>query len=159
QISTTIKAADPGATVVMSGLVENPSVSTGMGLEAFLNGLYEQPGFTADTAAIAVHGYAPNPAATLHVLDEARRVTLEHHDGARPLWVTEMSWATGGPPFPFTVSLATQKAYLVESWDQMLACRRRWNLQHVLWFSLQDVSSSVFAQPDGWYFYDGLLHP
>jgi hypothetical protein len=159
QIAATIRSVDPGATVVMSGLVAIPSVSSGIALEPFLNGLYEQPGFTSNTAAIAVHGYAPSAAATLNVLDEARRVTLEHHDAARPLWVTEMSWATGGPPFPFTVTPATQNAYLIQSWDQMLACAPRWNLQHVLWFSLQDVSSSAFGQPDGWYFYDGLLNP
>ena len=158
QIASTIRSVQPNATVVMSGLVQYPSVSSGMALEPFLEGLYQQPGFTSNTDAIAVHGYAPNPAATLGVLDEARRITLENHDGARPLWVTEMSWATGGPPFPFTVSAATQNTYLIEAWDQMFACRERWNLQHVLWFSLQDVSNTIFDQPAAWYFYDGLLN-
>jgi hypothetical protein len=158
QIASTIKTADPTATVVMSGLDELPSVSSGMPLTTFLTGLYAQPGFTANTAAIAVNGYAPDPAASAHVLDEARRVTLENHDSARPLWVTETSWASGGPPFAFTVSPETQNAYLIESFDTMLACRQRWNLQHVLWFALQDASSTIFGQPDGWYFHNGLLN-
>ena len=157
QIASTIKAVDPTATVIMSGLDELPSLSSGMTLTTFLTGLYAQPEFTASTAAIAVNGYAPAPAASARVLDEARRVTLEHHDGARPLWVTEISWASGGPPFPFTVSPATQGAYLTQSFDSMLACRQRWNLQHVVWFSLQDASSTIFGQPDGWYFHNGLL--
>ncbi len=76
QIGSTIKSVDPTATVVMSGLVDQPAVSSGMPLTPFLAGLYQQPGFPGDTAAIAVHAYAADPAASLHVLDEARRVTL-----------------------------------------------------------------------------------
>ena len=95
----------------------------------------------------------------MHILDEARRVMLENGDGARALWVTEMSWATSGPPFPFTVTAAQQSAYLAQSWQTLLECRSRWNLVHVLWFPLQDVSTTVFGQPDGWYFHNGLLNP
>jgi hypothetical protein len=92
------------------------------------------------------------------VLDEARRVILRHHDGAKPMWVTEMGWATAGPPFPFTVSPATQARYLTTTWRAMLACRARWNLRHVLWFSLEDADPATFGEPDGWSFHDGLLN-
>jgi hypothetical protein len=159
QITHTIRAVDAQAPVIMSGLVELPSVSSGMALTPFLAGLYAQPGFTASTDAIAVHGYAADPASSVHILDEARRVMLEHGDAARPLWVTEMSWATSGPPFPFTVTAAQQSAYLAQSWQTLLECRSRWNLVHVLWFPLQDVGGTVFGQPDGWYFHNGLLNP
>jgi hypothetical protein len=158
EISSTIHSVDPSATVVMSGLVALPGVSGGMDLQPFLEGLYRQPGFPSDTDAIVVHGYAPNPAATLHILDEARAVMIEHHDTARPMWVTEMSWSTGGPPYPATVSTTTQNQYLTQAWSAMLACRRRWNLQHVLWYALQDVSAAVYGPPDGWFYHDGLLN-
>ena len=158
QIGSTIMAVDPTATVVMSGLVDQPGVSGGMPLTTFLQGLYQQPGFPADTAAIAVHGYASSPAASLHILDEGRSVMLQNGDGARPMWVTEMSWGAGGPALANTVSLATQSTYLVETWDEMLACRQRWNLQHVLWFPLQDISSAQVDEPDNYTFYYGLLN-
>ena len=62
QITQTIRAVDAQAPVIMSGLVELPSFSSGMALTPFLEGLYAQPGFTASTDAIAVHGYAADPA-------------------------------------------------------------------------------------------------
>ena len=157
-IAATIRAVDPHAAVVMSGLDALPSVSSGMRIGRFLAGLYEQPGFATATSAIAVEAYAPTPGAALEVLDRARRVMLAHHDGAKPMWVTEMGWATAGPPYPFTVSPTIQARYLAQSWRAMLACRARWNLRHVLWFSLQDASSATFGQPDGWSFHDGLLN-
>jgi hypothetical protein len=157
-VAATIRSVVPHASVVMSGLDALPSVSSGMRLGPFLAGLYEQPGFAAATSAIAVEAYAPTPSAALEVLDRARRVMLAHRGGAKPMWVTEMGWATGGPPYPFTVSLATQARYLVATWRAMLSCRARWNLRHVLWFSLEDASPATFGQPDGWSFHDGLLN-
>jgi hypothetical protein len=90
-----------------------------------------------------------------------RRDTTAHAPTPRrrsPVRVTEMSWASAGPASPsFTVDVATQNAYLVSSWDTMLACQRRWNLRHVLWFALQDLNASVLGQPDYWEFGNGLL--
>jgi hypothetical protein len=50
-----------------------------------------------------------------------------------------------------------QKRYLVKTWDTMYACRRRWDLQHVLWYSLQDFTGVEPGQPNYWGFNDGLL--
>jgi len=85
-------------------------------------------------------------------------VMLANNDAAQPIWVTEMSWASGGPPSSLTVTPAKQNAYLVSSWDTMLACRARWNLQHVLWFALQDESASTFGTADYWGYHNGLLN-
>ena len=157
QIRSAILAVDPSANVLMSGLVQFPSSSDGEPLDQFLQGLYQQPGFTADSSAVVVHGYAPDPGSSLGILDEAKRIMIEHRD-PRPMWVTEMSWAAGGPALPGMVSPDAQSAYLVQSWDTMLACRARWNLAHVLWFSLQDVSHTIFGVPDAYNFYYGLLN-
>jgi hypothetical protein len=157
QISATIKSSDPQAIVVMSGLDEFPGESSGMTLTRFLSGLYKQPGFASSIDAVAVHGYASDPAESEHILDETRRIMLRNHDGARPVWVTEMSWASAGPASPFTVDAATQNAYLVSAWDTMLACRQRWNLKHVLWFALQDFNGVALGEPDYWGFNNGLL--
>ena len=157
QISQTIKAADPTATVLLSGLDEFPGESTGMPLKEFLTGLYQQPGFKDSFDVAAVHAYAADPAGAAHVLDVARRVMFEQGDQTRPLWVTEMSWSTGGPPHPFTVTEDLQNQYLAQSWDKMLACRDRWNLKHVLWFALQDVDPLSVGLPDYWGVHNGLL--
>ncbi|MGD0196595.1 MAG: hypothetical protein ABSC56_01630 [Solirubrobacteraceae bacterium] len=158
-ISQTIRSVDPSASVIMSGLTGLPGTggSGGVALVPFLQGLFQQPGFVQSTDAIVVHGYAADPASSLAILDEARRVMLANNDAAQPMWVTEMGWASAGPVSPFTVTPDTQATYLTQSWDQMLACAPRWNLAHVLWFSLQDISASVFGTADYWGYNSGLI--
>ncbi|MGD0982097.1 MAG: hypothetical protein ABR946_11560 [Solirubrobacteraceae bacterium] len=157
EISTAIRAVDPTATIVLSGLDQLPGLSTGMRLVPFLRGLYRQPEFRSSFNVVAIQGYAPNPTKSIGILDQTRRVMLRNGDGARPIWVTEMGWAAGGPPSAFTVSPQTQQRYLVKSWDTMVACRRRWNLKHVLWFSLQDFTGVDPNLPDYWGYHDGLI--
>jgi hypothetical protein len=159
QITQTIHSVAPSANVIMSGLVGLPgSTGDGVALQPFLEGLFQQPGFTQSTDAIVVHGYATDPAGSFQILDEARQVMLQNNDAAQPIWVTEMGWASGGPASPFTVTPAQQNNYLLDSWDTMLACSARWNLQHVLWFSLQDEPASLFGIADYWGFHNGLLN-
>lgn len=156
-VGSTIKTADPAATVVASGLVEKPGDSSGVFLQSFLTALYEQPGFASSFDVAAVHGYAEDPAGTQRVLDTMRRVMLEANDGTRPLWITEMSWATGGPAHAFRVDEATQAAYLRASWDGLLSCRARWNLQKVMWFGYADVDAATVGEMDYWGVHTGLL--
>jgi hypothetical protein len=158
EISTTIRAVNPSAAIVLSGLDQLPGLSTGMRLVPFLRGLYRQPEFRSSFNVVAVQGYAPNPTKSVGILDQTRRVMLRAGDGARPIWVTEMGWAAGGPASAFTVSPQTQKRYLIKTWDTMVACRRRWNLKHVLWYSLQDFTGVDPSQPDYWGFHDGLIN-
>ena len=157
EISTTIRAIDPNAMIVLSGLDQLPGERTGMALVPFLRGLYRQPEFSSSFNVIAVQGYAPDPSNSVGILDKTRRVMLQNGDRTHPIWVTEMGWATSGPASAFTVSPATQKRYLVKTWDTMYACRRRWDLQHVLWYSLQDFTGVEPGQPNYWGFNDGLL--
>lgn len=156
-VGSTIKSVDGAATVVASGLVEKPGDSNGVPLTTFLAGLYQQPGYGSSFDVAAVHGYAEDPDGTARVLDTMRRVMLEGGDGSRPLWITEMSWATGGPLHAFRVDEATQAAYLRSSWDTMLSCRSRWNLQKVMWFGHSDVASATLGMQDYWGVHTGLL--
>jgi hypothetical protein len=157
-IATTIRSVDPGASVLMSGLDNLPTVASGMTLQTFLAGLFQQPGFTQSTEAIAVNAYAPSASASVNVLDGAHAVAIEAGNPSMPTWVTEMGWASGGPPSAFTVSPAQQNQYLQQSWDTMLACAPRWDLQHVLWFSLQDQSAAAMGAADYWGYNNGLLN-
>jgi hypothetical protein len=157
EISTAIRAVNPSATIVLSGLDQLPGERTGMKLGPFLRGLYRQPEFFSSFSVIAVQGYAPDPSNSVGILDKTRKVMLQNGDHTHPIWVTEMGWATSGPASAFTVSQATQKRYLIKTWDTMYACRNRWDLQHVLWYSLQDFTGVDASQPNYWGFNDGLL--
>jgi hypothetical protein len=149
--AASIRAADPQARIVLSGLPEKMTVW----MKDYLTALYAQPGFKAAADVIAVHGYTADPASVAGILDTARRIMLANGDGAKPLWITEMGWATGGPAYPFTTTEAVQAADLRASWDTLVACRTRWNLQRTYWFAWQD--RVVGTSTDYWGLHDGLL--
>jgi hypothetical protein len=156
-IGQTVHSVDPDAPVMMSALDGLPANSSGMPIGPFLAGLYQQPGFAQATSAIAVNAYAPDAGTALNVLDQARAVALENNDPQMPMWVTEIAWASGGPSSPFTVSADQQNAYLNQFFSQAVACQQRWNLQHVLWFSLEDQTAATMGTADYWGYYTGLL--
>lgn len=155
-ISATIKAADPSATVVTSGLTEYPAISSGATLAKFLGELYAQPGFKESFDVLAVHGYAESPAGVVRILDTTRRITAQNGDGGRRIWLTELGWSSGGPAHPFTSDEGTQAAYLQQNYDQLVACRARWNLDRAYWFSLSDINPAALGEADYWGMHTGL---
>ena len=155
-ISATIRAADPGATIVTSGLVEHPANATGGTLAKFLGELYAQPGFRESFDVLAVHGYSESPAGVVRILDTARRLTSQAGDGGRRIWLTELGWSSGGPAHPFTSDEGTQAAFLQQSYDQLVACRSRWNLERAYWFSLNDINPAALGEADYWGMHTGL---
>ena len=155
-INSTIKSVDPSATVLTSGLTEYPSVASGATLPKFLAELYAQPGFKESFDVLAVHGYAESPAGVVRILDTTRRIVAQNGDAGRRIWITEMGWSSGGPAHPFTVDEGTQAHYLQQSYDTLLGCRARWNLDRTYWFSLNDISSAVMGEADYWGHHTGL---
>lgn len=156
-INATIKSVDPSAVVVTSGLVEYPAVNSGATLVKFLQDLYAQPGFTSSFDVLALHGYSESPAGTVRILDTARRIVAQNGDGGRRMWITEMGWSSGGPAHPFTSDENTQAGYLQQSYDTLVGCRARWNLDRAYWFSLNDIESAVLGEADYWGLHTGLL--
>ena len=156
--SQTIKGVDPAATVVMSGLTEFPGDSSGQTLTQFLTGLYQQPGFASSFDVAAVHGYAESPAGVVRILDTAHKIMVANGDADKPLWITEMGWASGGPAHSFTTDPAGQASDLSTSFDQLLACRSRWNLGRVMWFSINDADPAAQGGSDYWGYHTGLLN-
>jgi hypothetical protein len=156
-VSSTIKAVDPQSTVVASGLTEYPAVATGVTGALFLDQLYDQPGFAASFDVVAAHAYAADTAGSVRILDAMRKVMLDRGDGRRPLWVTELGWADAGPSHPFVRDAAGQAAELRHSFDTLLGCRSRWNLDRVMWFSIQDARPASLGEPDYWGMHTGLL--
>jgi hypothetical protein len=149
--SASIRAADPTAKVVLAGLSEKMTIW----MKDFLTGLYAQPGFKDSFDIMALHGYTQYPEGVAPILDTARSIMLANNDAAKPIWMTEIAWATGGPAHPFVVDEATQAARLRASWDTLLACRGRWNLERVYWFGWRDRAVPV-GGTDYWGYHDGL---
>jgi hypothetical protein len=147
-----IRSWDPSAKVVLAGLPENMTIS----MKTYLASLYTQPSFKSSVDVIAVHGYAAEPTDVARILDSARIIMNQAGDGAKPLWVTEMSWATAGPAHPFVTTEAGQASKLRSSWDTMVACQARWKLQRTYWFGWRDPAVSG---TDYWGLHNALNRP
>jgi hypothetical protein len=146
----TIRVTDPRAKVVLAGLGEKMTIW----LRRYLPALYRVPGFKEAFDVAAPEGYAVRPRDVPRILRLTRRIMRRYRDTRKPLFVTEMSWSTGGPPFPFTTSEAGQAARLKASWKILRACRSRWRLRRVYWFSYADQAPSG---GDYWGFHNGLV--
>src|SRR5215210_7770003 len=133
-----IGAVDPGARIIlggMPGLVPDKVPSW-----RFLDRLYSKrvkPYFDA----VALHPYAHDLDGQALQLRKNRRVMKANHDGATPIWITEMGWGSGPlQPFGINKGVTGQKRWLVKSFNLFLDHRRAWNLQRVFWFEFRDVS-------------------
>ncbi|MBI5103810.1 MAG: cellulase family glycosylhydrolase [Solirubrobacterales bacterium] len=149
--SRTIRAADRRAKVVVAGLGEKMTVW----LRTYLPALYRQRGFRRSFDVMAPEGYTTRPRDVGAILTRTRRIMRRFGDGRKPLFVTEMGWSSGGPPFPFTTSERGQAARLTAAWTRLAACRSRWRLRRVYWFAYTDREAPPSS--DYWGFHNGLL--
>jgi hypothetical protein len=105
--------------------------------------------------ALAIHPYARDTAGVVAAIAQARRIMDSHGDHA-PIWVTEVGWASGGPPSDFTAGPLGQ-ARLVRSTLRTLAAQRAvLGLRGLVYFGLRD--SPVYpGGHDFWGLHTGLL--
>jgi hypothetical protein len=150
-----VKAADPGATVVLGGMTGNDY--------SFLQGVYAAGG-KGSFDAVGVHTDTAcdvSPPSSFirdmagHMIPdsflayrEVHAVMLANGDD-KPIWMTEMSWRTTGATCnegawagqkPGGVSDAQQAAYLSQAYHCMAQDPY---VQLALWFPLQDEGTSV----------------
>jgi polysaccharide biosynthesis protein PslG len=137
-----IKAVDPTAEVILSGLFGNPDEGgkRGMDATAFLEALYRVPGIKADFDAAALHPYAFHVEDLEALTSETREVMLEHNDGAAGLYITEMGWGSQNDPnvVAFEQGPQGQARELRGAYGYLIANRRRLNLKGVYWYSWKD---------------------
>jgi hypothetical protein len=80
----TLKAADPGCTVVLAG-------ATNLSWKV-ISALYSKGGIKGLFDVVAVHPYTTTPAHVLRVVEFVRRVLRRHGDARVPIWVTELGF-------------------------------------------------------------------
>jgi hypothetical protein len=161
--SPAIKAADPGAKVILTGLFGKPTARGARGMPAakFLEILYRSPGIKRSFDGIALHPYAVD-AETLEELVEAlREVTLENHDRV-PLYITEMGWGSQNDfnQVAFEQGIRGQVKQLRAAYGYLLENRTRLNLKQVYWFSWKDFPHACnFCDSVGLFRRGARLHP
>jgi hypothetical protein len=137
-----IKAVDPGARVILSGLFAKPTAPAPRGMPAtqFLRALYRVPGLKASFDGIALHPYAVDTETLEEYVEEFHDVTVENHDRV-PLYITEMGWGSQNDfeQVAFEQGVQGQVRQLRGAYTYLLENRRRLDVKQVYWFSWKDI--------------------
>lgn len=138
-----IKAADPGAEVILSGLFGSPDERGKKGMPAaqFLDALYRVPGIKASFDAIALHPYAFHVDDFEELTEGLREVALENHDAGAGLYITELGWGSQNDPnvVAFEQGIKGQARELRGAYRFLIANRGRLNIKGSYWFSWKDA--------------------
>jgi hypothetical protein len=141
-----IKRVDPRARVLLSGLFGDPAPGGSRGMPAvdFLDALYRVPGIKAKFDAVALHPYAVDAADLEAMAEEMRAVVRDNRDPSAGLYITEMGWGSQNNfnQVAFEQGPRGQVRQLRDSYDYLIANRRRLNLKGTYWFSWKDVPGS-----------------
>jgi hypothetical protein len=144
---TAIKAADPGATVVMAGFADRSWDSIASVYRAGAKGVFD---------VVAIHPYTFEVRNVLRIVEFARRELREAGDAERPLWLTEITWSSGRrpgvPARPFETTPKDQAARLSRALPLLIRERKRLGVERIFWENWVSTDSN----PDNPFDYSGL---
>jgi hypothetical protein len=133
-VAKAVKGADPDATVVSAGLSESRQ---GVPFREFVTGMFEAgAGESLDT--FGLHAFARDAAGSLAAAETTRSL-LDELGSSASIWITEIGWASGGPPSPFTVGPAGQAERIRESFSALLRRREELRLDGVIYYNWRDA--------------------
>jgi glycosyl hydrolase family 42 (putative beta-galactosidase) len=161
--SQVIRAADPGAKLILAGLFGEPKASGPKGMDAvdYLRALYRKPGIKSRFDGVSLHPYAIDSEQLEEMVEALHEVTLENHD--RPsFYVTEMGWGSQNDfqQVAFEQGVRGQVRELKAAYGYLLENQRRLNLKGVYWFSWKDVAGSCsFCDSVGLFRAGPKFHP
>lgn len=150
--SRAIKAADPGAKIVLSGLFGEPTASGRRGMPAtdFLERLYAVPGFKTRFDGVALHPYAVDTETLEELVEAIHEVSRDARD--RPdLYVTEMGWGSQNNfnQVAFEQGIRGQVRELRGAYGYLTENQRRLRLKGAYWFSWKDAPGCNFCDSVG----------
>lgn len=146
-----IKKIEPAAEIVTAGL---PESRLGISLGDFIGGLYDA-GASDYFDTLAVHPYALDEDGVVGAVEQARRVIEEHGD-SKPIWITEIGWASAGPRSSFTVGRQGQAERVERTIVRLAGERLRLRLRGVVYFNWKDARPFP-GGVDFWGLHTGLL--
>jgi hypothetical protein len=150
--SAALRAADPGAQVVLAGLFSRPKgardrktgkhKSLNWYASDFVNAMYKgTPGIKTSFQAAALHPYTIFARELPEVVEELRKVLQANHDGAKQLLITELGWSSGPKNTGnlFAKGPSGQARELKAAFTQLRNKQAKWKLKSVFWFSVDDL--------------------
>jgi hypothetical protein len=140
-----IKAVDPGAKILLTGLFGQPREHRPRGMSAidFLDAVYRSRGIKADFNGVALHPYAPFTSDLIQLVEGIHAVAAKHRDNPG-LYITEMGWGSQNnfKHDAFEQGVRGQVRELRSSYTYLIDNHRRLNLKQVYWFTWKDVTGS-----------------
>jgi len=151
-VSRAIHAADRGARVVSAGLSES---RLGVSFATYVRALYAA-GARGSFDLFALHPYGSSARGVLAAVERTRALMRRYGDAHKPVWITEMGWASAGPPSPFTFDPLGQ-AQLVGTTIRLLkASRRELRIAGFVYFGWRD-GRPYPGRSDYWGLHTGLI--
>ena len=139
---TEIKADDPLAKVILSGLFGAPDQQGRRGMDAskFLAALYRVPGIKSYFDGVALHPYAFHVEDLEALVEEMREVVVENHDNSAGLYLTEMGWGSQNDPniVAFEQGIGGQARELRKAYAFLIGNRHRLDVKGTYWYSWKD---------------------
>jgi hypothetical protein len=149
--SVGIKGADPQAKIVSAGISD--SLATGaIRMVPYIEGMYKAGGKDAFDV-LGLHPYSETAEGSISLVEQARAVMAKYNDSDADVWVTEIGWASGGPPYRFVTDEAGQASRLRTLYTELARRRSELHVLGVVWHYWHDFPTP----PDDWSHYTGLL--
>jgi len=141
----------PGSKVIVGGLFGRPlQIPPNVASGDFLERLYRARRVKPYFDGVALHPYVADARAMGAQLTNLRRIMRHHHDGATPLYVTELGWGSENGPTRWQRGLGGQANQLSKAFSMLSENRLRWRVRGVWWFTWSDEGGScVFCRSAG----------
>jgi len=145
-----IKGADPKAKIILAGLFAWPkggntkSGNHNWFASDFLEGLYKVRGISTKFDGVALHPYSTKYQLLTPQVEEVREVMKKWHDAGTGLWITELGWSSEPktPGNSFAKGMNGQAQQLRGAFSLLKKNQRRWRVQRVYWFSIDDYGAA-----------------
>jgi len=125
-----VKGADPGARVVLAGLVYDSWTQLELLYRAGAKGLFD---------AESLHPYTRELSNVIKVLRRNRTMLDHHRDFKIPILITELSWPSSvgkaDSRYGYEVTEKGQASHLREALPRIAALRKKLKITRVYWFS------------------------
>ncbi|HEU5142526.1 MAG TPA: beta-galactosidase [Solirubrobacterales bacterium] len=142
----TMRRADPGASLILSGLFAEPSARPPRAMHAvdFLDRFYAVSGIKRSFEGVALHPYAEDAADLARMTEGLRDVIVDNRDPGARLYITEMGWGSQHNPnlVSFEQGVGFQLREMRLAYDYLIGNRGRLNLKGTYWFTWKDIPGS-----------------
>jgi hypothetical protein len=143
-----IKAADPGATVVMAGLANFSWKDIRKLYKAHVRGAFD---------VAAVHPFSGRPSNSLKITRLNRDVMNHYGDRRKPIWLTEFTWPSAKGKTKnlhgWETTEAGQAKKLAAAYKLYIKARKRLRLQRIYWYTW-----AAYDSPPNSFDFSGLRH-